>query len=293
MATEARLADLARVGAFTNMGRGQRITTTFRWLLYAARQLIKLLRGTQPRFAHLTPPLFSRQLVYDRTSRTCLRLRVRDMIDVEVMHEIFEFNDYGFEKLARGEELARHYERLVASGVTPLIVDCGANSGMASAYFSVTYPEARIIAVEPEPENLALARVNNPGERVRFILAGVGHSGGRGRIVDPKQGNWAYRIDDQASGPVEIVSISQLLAEHCDPGVQPFIIKIDIEGSENALFLKNTEWLDLFPVLVIELHDWMLPRAANSGPFLREIAVRDRDFVYHGENIFSISNQLD
>jgi hypothetical protein len=46
-------------------------------------------------------------------------------------------------------------------------------------------------------------------------------------------------------------------------------------------------------VLVIELHDWMLPRAANSGPFLREIAVRDRDFVYHGENIFSISNQLD
>jgi FkbM family methyltransferase len=287
------LVDLSRVGAFTNMGRDQRITTTFKWLLYASRQLIKMLRGTQPRFVHLTPPLFSRQFVYDRSSRACIRLHVRDMIDVEVMHEIFEFNDYGFEKLARGKELARHYQRLVDSGITPLIVDCGANSGMASAYFSVSYPEARIIAVEPEPENFALARLNNPSEQVRFILAGVGHSYGRGRIVDPMQGNWAYRIDDQASGPVEIVSINQLLAEHCDANVKPFIIKIDIEGSENALFLKNTEWVDLFPMLVIELHDWMLPGTANSGPFLRDIAVRDRDFVYHGENIFSISTHCE
>ena len=278
---------------FTRMDHGQRVTTTFKWLLYASRQLIKRLRGTQPRFVHLTPPLFSRQFVYDRSSRACLRLRVRDMIDVEVMHEIFEFNDYGFEKLARADELARHYQRLVASGITPLIVDCGANSGMASAYFSASYPEARIIAVEPEPENFALARLNNPGERVRLILAGVGHSGGRGRIVDPEQGNWAYRIDDQESGPVEIVSINRLLAEHCDAKIQPFIIKIDIEGSEHALFLKNTEWVDLFPVLVIELHDWMFPGTANSGPFLREIAVRDRDFVYHGESIFSIANPLE
>lgn len=92
---------------------------------------------------------------------------------------------------------------------------------------------------------------------------------------------------------MEIVAINRLLAEHCDAVVQPFIIKIDIEGSENALFLKNTEWVDLFPVLVLELHAWMLPGTANSGPFLREIAVRDRDFVYHGENIFNISNKLD
>ena len=286
------MVDLTTIGTFTKMNRGQRVTTTFKWLLYASRQLIKMLRGTQPRFVRLTPPLFSRQLVYDRGSRACIRLRVRDMIDVEVMREIFEFNDYGFEKLIRGDELTRHYQQLVASGITPLIVDCGANSGMASAYFSVSYPEALIIAVEPEPENFALARLNNPSEQVRFVLAGAGHSDGRGRIVDPMRGHWAYRIDDQANGPVEIVSINRLLAEQCDAKIQPFIIKIDIEGSENALFLKNTEWVDLFPVLVIELHDWMLPGTANSGPFLREIAVRDRDFVYHGENIFSISNQL-
>lgn len=290
---KVRMVDPVTFGAFTTMDSGQRVTSTFDWLLYASRQLIKMLRGTPPRFVRLTPPLFSHQLVYDRSSRACIRLRVRDMIDVEVMRQIFEFNDYGFEKLARVDELTRHYQQLVASGITPLIVDCGANSGMASVYFSVTYPEARIVAVEPEPENFALARLNNPREQVRCVLAGVGHSDGRGRIVDPnKEGNWAYRIDDRASGPVEIVSINRLLADHGDAKVRPFIIKIDIEGSESVLFLKNTEWVDQFAVLVIELHDWMLPGTANSGPFLRDISGRDRDFVYHGENIFSISNQL-
>ena len=215
------------------------------------------------------------------------------MVDVEVMREIFEFNDYGFEKLARGEEIAHLYEELVAGGFKPLIVDCGANSGLASAYFSATYPEALVLAVEPEPENFALARLNNLGRDVRCVLAAVGNSDGTGRIIDPDQGNWAYRIEEQSGGSIRIVSIERLLAEHCGAKVRPFIIKIDIEGSEHGLFSKNTAWIDRFPVLVIELHDWMLPGTANSGPFVREISRRNRDFVYHGENVFSISNPLE
>jgi hypothetical protein len=52
-----------------------------------------------------------------------------------------------------------------------------------------------------------------------------------------------------------------------------------------------TSWIDRFPLLVIELHDWLLPGQSTSRNFLREIALRDRDFVYRGENIFSIANQ--
>ncbi|MFL6694040.1 MAG: FkbM family methyltransferase, partial [Ramlibacter sp.] len=68
--------------------------------------------------------------------------------------------------------------------------------------------------------------------------------------------------------------------------------KIDIEGFEANLFSANCEWIDLFPLLIIELHDWLLPRQGNSRAFLREIAQRDRDFVFRGENVFSISNTL-
>ena len=72
----------------------------------------------------------------------------------------------------------------------------------------------------------------------------------------------------------------------------PFIIKIDIEGFEEDLFSKNLEWVDLFPLLIIELHDWMLPKSSNSKNFLQAISKLNRDFVYIGENIFSISNTL-
>jgi hypothetical protein len=68
-------------------------------------------------------------------------------------------------------------------------------------------------------------------------------------------------------------------------------VKIDIEGFEEELFSKNTEWVDKFPLLVIELHDWMLPRDRTSAHFLTLIATLDRDFVYIGENVFSISNR--
>ena len=37
------------------------------------------------------------------------------------------------------------------------------------------------------------------------------------------------------------------------------LIKIDIEGGESELFEKNIEWIEKFPLIIIELHDWMLP----------------------------------
>ena len=71
----------------------------------------------------------------------------------------------------------------------------------------------------------------------------------------------------------------------------PFIVKIDIEGFEAELFSRNLEWLDRFYVLIIELHDWMLPRQRSSQSFLRAIGALDRDFLYAGENVFSIANR--
>ena len=69
-------------------------------------------------------------------------------------------------------------------------------------------------------------------------------------------------------------------------------VKIDIEGFENELFSKNTEWIDNFPIIIIELHDWMLPKTCKSSNFLSSISKKNRDFLYSGENIFSIKNEL-
>jgi hypothetical protein len=70
----------------------------------------------------------------------------------------------------------------------------------------------------------------------------------------------------------------------------PFIAKVDIEGGEEDLFSGSTEWVSATPVL--ELHDWLLTKSASSRNFLQCISQLDRDFVYIGEDVFSISNTI-
>jgi hypothetical protein len=56
------------------------------------------------------------------------------------------------------------------------------------------------------------------------------------------------------------------------------------------LFAQDTGWIAEFPILIIELHDWLFPKKGTSQNFLKAIAAHDRDFVYVGENIFSLRN---
>src|SRR5579863_6633916 len=41
-----------------------------------------------------------------------------------------------------------------------VIVDAGANIGMATLYYSQTYPEARILSIEPESSNFNMLKKN-------------------------------------------------------------------------------------------------------------------------------------
>src|SRR5688572_6336531 len=45
-------------------------------------------------------------------------------------------------------------------GDPKFIVDAGANIGIASIYFATKFPNARVIAIEPEPENFTLLEKN-------------------------------------------------------------------------------------------------------------------------------------
>ena len=54
----------------------------------------------------------------------------------------------------------------------------------------------------------------------------------------------------------------------------------------------NTDWLKKIPMVIIELHDWLLPKQRTSANFLKTVSELDRDFNIKGENIFSIKNTL-
>jgi FkbM family methyltransferase len=262
------------------------------FFLHFARCVLAFLRTPKPRYFLLSPPVLKKQILYDTQQKVYISAHVRDYLDRITLAQIYATDDYGTSKLKRHSDIQAKYEDLKRIGHTPLIIDCGGNIGFASKYFSQNYPDAKIVCIEPDQSNIEQAKINNLQNNADFILAAVGSTSGCGLLVDPGLGNNAYRIDTSKDGNIAIVAINDLLQKYSESQFAPFIIKIDIEGSESELFSKNVEWLDRFPLVIIELHDWMLPGSCNSHNFLNAIAALDRDFVCFGENVFSISNRL-
>jgi len=280
-----------RPGFFTRLSNGQRAWTLARWVARLVEGCLQALRGRTPRFWRISPPVIGQQAIYDQLNRKVFSLYARDAIDLNLMGLIFDRNEYGIEKLVRQDGLKALYENILAQKLTPLIIDCGAHGGFATKFFSETYPRARFVALEPNEENFELAQKNNVQDRISVLCAAIGNTDGLGRL-NRGHNSLAHRIDGDPNGQTRIMSINSILEDERRSGAKPFIVKIVIEESEEDLFEKNTDWIDAFPVLIIELHDGMLPGSANSRNFLREMARRDRDFVHFGKNIFSISNTI-
>jgi FkbM family methyltransferase len=211
--------------------------------------------------------------------------------DLGVIEEMFTTQNYSLSRLRRGPELHALYESWLRAGLRPLILDAGANIGASVAYFNLAFPRAHLLALEPAANNFELLRRNVTGIDVDARCAAIGARGGEVVLTDPGEGEWGYRTQDTGPGErVPRLAAAELVGEKRKAGFTPFIAKIDIEGAEEELFSADTGWVDDFPLLIVELHDWLLLKSASSRTFLRCMAERDRDFVYIGENVFSIAN---
>jgi FkbM family methyltransferase len=265
------------------------------WIIAAAMFLLKKERAVLA----LTPPpivagqrLFGlrTQRVLHRRSRKIVALTLEHAVEYYVFRNIFYNEDYNMARLTQWPAIKAAYAQILATGRLPLIIDCGANIGLSAVYFALEFPAARIVAVEPHGGNFARAVAATASfKSVRVIRAGIASESGSARMVDPGMSTDAYRTEISDAGDVRMVGIGDLVRDEA-PAAVPFVVKIDIEGFESNLFAKNTGWIDDFCVLVIELHDWMLPQQSNSRNFLRAVSQYHRDFVHINENTFSIRN---
>jgi FkbM family methyltransferase len=213
--------------------------------------------------------------------------------DEKVIQQVFKAQHYNLGRLARHKEILSFFQSIHLAGRRPLIIDAGANIGASSVYLALTFPEAQIVAIEPEPGNFALLQANVEGLNVRCLQAAIGSNSGSTRLVDPGIGAWGYRTDSSGGGiEVPKLAMSQLFQEYAEPMYHPFLVKIDIEGGESDLFATDTAWVERTAIVIVELHDWLLPGQRTALPFLRCVSALDRDFVHIGENVFSIDNRL-
>jgi len=249
---------------------------TVRYLLGARRFLDRSLPGAKQR------------QIYDRVTRTVVNIAIRDDDDWIQIEHIFLNEGYNLEKTARQLPIATLYSRIIKSDAPPLIIDLGANIGLASKYFDIIYPNSRILAVEPDQGNCEIAQKNLPKTAV-LHQAAIASRSGSGHLI-PTGRNVGFRVESDPDGGVPLLTVQDLLDQA--KGCAPFLIKIDIEGFESDLFSCNTDWIDLFPILLIELHDWILPGKTVTHYFLREMSRRNRDFMHFDGYVASIAGDL-
>ena len=67
---------------------------------------------------------------------------------------------------------------------------------------------------------------------------------------------------------------------------EALIVKLDIEGSQKALFSSNTGWVGRSQLIILELDDWLLPWEGTSRPFFSCLSRYAFDYLMRGGNIF-------
>lgn len=137
---------------------------------------------------------------------------------------------------------------------SPVIIDCGANFGLASLYLSRKFPGAQILAVEPDPEIFAIlaANVKEYGlENVRLINAAVsGQSGKMTFYCEGSDSGTLVPVDScRQTIEVDCVTLDSLLTQKTD------FLKVDIEGAETDVFLASRK-LQEVGRMFIEYHSF-------------------------------------
>ena len=178
------------------------------------------------------------------------------------------------------------------------IIDGGANIGTASIFFANRYPNAKIVAVEPEAGNIEMMQYNlQYYPQVKIMHAALWNRETELAIDDPYHAPSSFMTN-------EISETSLLQKEHTqgitietllrDSGFDYIdILKLDIEGAEKEIFSEKSNyqsWLPYTKILIIELHDRM--KLGCSKNLFRAVSWYKYFFMVSGENLIFIREDL-
>lgn len=141
------------------------------------------------------------------------------------------------------------------------VLDLGANIGMASAFFRMKFPSAKIMAIEPDGANFQICTNNLRHLDISCLQNAVWTEECFVSCENPASRKDSLQFEpiklpnsSAAANLISTVTIPNLIEQHFNGWID--LLKIDIEGAERELFFRaTTDWLDFVGNVIVEFHD--------------------------------------
>jgi FkbM family methyltransferase len=171
--------------------------------------------------------------------------------DFKIFTEIFIDNEYDFK----------------SSEIPEVIIDCGANIGLATVYFKNKYPDVKIFAIEPDINNFELLKKNTEFyDDIVCINAAVWNQNSfiALNVLDLEECAYrSYECTEKDTHLVNSITIENIIDKYNLSKID--ILKIDVEGAEKEIFSNNyKKFLDITEMIMIELHDLINPGSSEN-----------------------------
>ena len=152
----------------------------------------------------------------------------------------------------------RHYRDIESAGPNAFVIDLGANIGSYAALVLSNHEDARVVCVEPDPANAAIAgrNVARYGPRAKVFATAIWNEPVALRIERFGAAlEWGIRVRPCVGDEIPdmtAITIGEILEREGRDRID--VLKVDIEGAEEQLFAGELPWLDAVERVAIEVH---------------------------------------
>lgn len=160
----------------------------------------------------------------------------------------------------------------------PLFVDCGANIGLGIIYWKRLYPQARIIAFEPDPDVFSALVFNcNQLQLANVELVNKAVWNEAGKLSFYKEGADAGHLSPRATETAQLIDVATVrLRDYLDQPID--LLKLDIEGAEAEVLNDCRDKLNGVEQIFVEYHSF-LGREQNLDQIFS--VLKDNGFRIH------------
>lgn len=206
--------------------------------------------------------------------------------DYSIFWQCVVRTQYNLARFPHMQEIQRRAQAMIAAGQVPLVIDGGANIGLSLRGFARDFPQAHVIAVEPDDDNFRVLTANArelAGQHT-LVQGAVASQSGHSRIIARERGSAGFMTEYcDAADPEAIRAYSVADLVGMVPNGRPWIVKLDIEGGQDELFSRDTGWVADADLIMLEPDDWAFPWGGTTVNFLRALSQHRFDYVLDGE----------